>query len=102
MRFKKKIKELRIKNNLLQRQVASAIGVDSSIYCKLEKGERIASESQVRSLADFYHFDYIELRRLWIAEKVYDILEEEKNAHDILNLVAEDIVEYGICNSHKK
>lgn len=95
MRFQRKIKELRIKNSLLQRQVAFAIGIDSAIYCKLEKGDRLASEAQVHSLADFYNVDYDELRQLWIADKVYAILEDENNACDILSLVAEDIVGYG-------
>lgn len=99
MKFQNKLKELRIQNSLLQRQVASAIGVDSAVYCKLEKGDRLASESQVHSLAKFYDIDYEYLRNLWVAEKVYDILEYEKNAPEILNLVAEDIVEYEKCNS---
>ncbi|WP_294586481.1 helix-turn-helix transcriptional regulator [uncultured Phocaeicola sp.] len=94
MRFQKKIKELRIRNSLLQRQVAAAIGVDAAVYCKLEKGDRLASEVQVHSLANFYNVDYNELRKLWIVDKVHDILEDENNAYDILSLVAEDIIEY--------
>lgn len=102
MRFQSKLKELRLKSGLLQRQIASAIGIDSAIYCKLEKGDRLASETQVRALADLYRIDYKEFRRLWVAEKLYDILEEENEAHEILNIVAESIVEYGKCNSNKE
>lgn len=102
MKFQKRIKELRIRNSLLQRQVASAIGVDSAIYCKLEKGDRQASEAQVHSLANFYNVDYDELRQLWIADKVYDILENENNACDILSLVAENIIEYEKKNPNKR
>ena len=101
MRFQSKIRELRLQRGLLQRQVASAIDIDSAIYCKIEKGDRQANINHVRALAIFYEIDFEELRRLWVAEKLYEILESESDANGILNLVAEDIIEYRKCNNRK-
>ena len=38
--------------------------------------------------------DSKELIRLWSADKVYDIIAEEEEATQILNVVAESIVQY--------
>jgi hypothetical protein len=38
--------------------------------------------------------DKEELLKLWLADKVYDIVGEEDTANDVLNIVAESIVEY--------
>ncbi len=49
----------------------------------------------MRQLALFYGIPYEELRRYWLAEKVYSIVEEENDANGILYMVAEEIGEYG-------
>lgn len=100
MLFQDKLKELRESHNLLQRQVAAGINIDTAVYCKIEKGDRQAREEQVRQLALFYGIPYEELRRYWLAEKVYSIVEEENDANGILYMVAEEIGEYG--NHHTK
>lgn len=95
MLFQDKLKELRESHNLLQRQVAAGINMDTAVYCKIEKGDRQAREEQVCQLALFYGIPYKELRRYWLAEKVYSIVEEENDANGILYMVAEEIGEYG-------
>lgn len=95
MLFQDKLKELRESHNLLQRQVAAGINMDTAVYCKIEKGDRQAWEEQVRQLALFYGIPYEELRRYWLAEKVYSIVGEENDANGILYMVAEEIGEYG-------
>ena len=95
MLFQDKLKELRESHNLLQRQVAAGINMDTAVYCKIEKGDRQAREEQVRQLALFYGIPYEELRRYWLAEKVYSLVEEEKDANGILYMVAEEMGKYG-------
>ena len=58
MLFQDKLKELRESHNLLQRQVAAGINMDTAVYCKIEKGDRQAREEQVRQLALFYGIPY--------------------------------------------
>lgn len=107
MLFQDKLKELRESHKLLQRQVAAGIDMDTAVYCKIEKGERQAREEQVRLLALFYGISYEELRRYWIAGKVYSLVGEEEDANGILHMVAEEMEEYGklktnIKNRHGK
>lgn len=96
MLFKDKLKSLREEHNLLQRQVASAIGIDNAVYCKIENGERIAREEHVRALAVFYGIDFEYLKRLWLAGKVYDLLSHDDEPTEILSMVSESFTEYGI------
>jgi transcriptional regulator with XRE-family HTH domain len=92
--FGNKIKTLRKEKQIPQRQLAAELEIDTATYCKIEKGERRAKREQVNVLADLLEVDSKELIRLWSADKVYDIIAEEEEATQILNVVAESIVQY--------
>lgn len=92
--FGNKIKMLREKKQIPQRYLASVLEIDTATYCKIEKGDRRAKREQVNVLAELLEVDPKELIRLWSADKVYDIIAEEEEARQILNVVAESIVEY--------
>jgi len=92
--FGNKIRTLREEKQIPQRQLAAALEIDTATYCKIEKGDRRAKREQVTTLADLLEVDSKELIRLWSADKVYDIIAEEEEATQILNVVAESIVQY--------
>lgn len=92
--FSERIKELRIQNQLSQRQLAAALDIDTATYCKIEKGERKAKREQVEIIAQMLNTDKKELITLWLADKVYAVVGDEANAHDILDVVNENIVKY--------
>ena len=92
--FGNKIKTLREEKQIPQRQLAAELEIDTATYCKIEKGDRRAKREQVNVLADLLEVDSKELIRLWSADKVYDIIAEEEEATQILNVVAESIVQY--------
>ena len=92
--FGNRIKTIREEKQIPQRQLASALEIDTATYCKIEKGDRRAKREQVNILAQLLEVDPKELIRLWSADKVYDIIAEEEDATQILNVVAESIVEY--------
>ena len=92
--FGNRIKTLREEKQIPQRQLASVLEIDTATYCKIEKGDRRAKREQVIVLAELLEVDSKELIRLWSADKVYDIIAEEEEATQILNLVAESIVDY--------
>lgn len=89
--FGAKIRELRTKQNLLLRQVASILDVDTSILSKIELGERKAKKEQVFQLADFYKTDREELLTLWLADQVFDIVKNEEQAAKALKSVSKKI-----------
>ena len=91
--FGNKIRTLREEKQIPQRQLAAVLKIDTATYCKIEKGDRRAKREQVAVLADLLEVDSKELIRLWSADKVYDIIAEEE-ATQILDVVAESIVQY--------
>lgn len=82
-----KIKELRDKHDVLQRQLAAYLEIDTPMFSKIERGNRRAKRSQVILLAKYFHIDEKEMLSLWLADKVLDALEGEDelclNALDI-------------------
>ena len=95
MLFADKLKELREGKQLLQRQLASALEIDTPMYSRIERGERKAKREQVILLAKLLGANEKELLQLWLADKVYDVLAEEDCADGVIKMVAENIREYG-------
>lgn len=52
--FASKLKSLRLKQELLLRQVAAAVDVDTSMVSKFENGERFPTREQIEKLATFF------------------------------------------------
>ncbi len=88
MLFANQIKKLREENNLLQRQLASALEIDTPMYSKIERGDRLAKREQVVIIANFLSTDENELLSLWLADKVLDVLEGEKELAGIVLEIA--------------
>jgi len=78
MLFADKIRRLRIEQKLLQRQLAAALEIDTPMYSKIERGERPAKRTQVIALAQLLSTDETELLTLWLADKVIEVLDDEK------------------------
>ena len=74
-----KIKEFRGKHELLQRQLAAYLEIDTPMFSKLERGDRRATRSPVIPLAKYFHIDEKEMLTLWLADKVLDALEGEED-----------------------
>ena len=70
-----KIKELRDKHEVLQRQLAAYLEIDTPMFSKIERGDRRAKRSQVVLLAKYFHVDENEMLTLWLVDKVLDALE---------------------------
>ena len=87
MLFADKIRQLREEKQLLQRQLASALEIDTPMYSKIERGDRSAKREQVVTIAKLLNIDEKELLSLWLADQVYSILEDEELAPKALNEV---------------
>ena len=77
MLFGNKIRFLRDKQGILQRQVAAYLEIDTPMFSKIERGERRAKRSQVIQMATYFNVDEKEMLTLWLADKVLDALEDE-------------------------
>ena len=75
--FANKIKDLRVQKELLLRQVAAAIEVDTSMVSKFENGERFPTREQIEKLATFFKVSEEDFLVDAFSDKlVYDYSEE--------------------------
>ena len=72
-----KINELRDKHEVLQRQLAAYLEIDTPMYSKIEHGDRRAKRSQVIQMATYFKVDEKEMLTLWLADKILSDLEGE-------------------------
>jgi Fic family protein len=68
-------------------------GIDQALISKIENQNRIPTEKQVHLLAEVLNLDYLELRSLWLADKVVYLLQKESDPSAIMAL-AEPRIEY--------
>lgn len=87
-----KIRELRERQNLLLRQVAAHLEVDTALMSKIERGERNASRQQVVEIAEFLKANKEELLTLWLADKIEaTIVEEPQIAYQALRIANKNL-----------
>lgn len=91
MFLSKRIKELREENQLLQRQLAAGLEIDTPMYSKLERGERRAKRDQVIKMASLFKVVEKELLSLWLAGQVYELVKNEKVAKAALQIVEQKL-----------
>ena len=77
MLLRNKIKSLRDEQEVLQRQLAAYLEIDTPMFSKIERGDRRAKRSQVILLAKYFNVDEKEMLTLWLADKVLDAIGDE-------------------------
>ena len=84
----KRIRELRNKNGVLQRQLASLLEIDTTMLSKIERGDRRAKRAQIVQLANYFQIDEKELLTLWVADKILEaVADENEFKKDALKIV---------------
>jgi transcriptional regulator with XRE-family HTH domain len=85
------LRQQRESKNLLLRQVAAAIEVDTAFISKVERGEKRASKEQLRKLATVLDLTEPFLSKLWLADKLMETIKGEDQAGEALKLVAKQL-----------
>ena len=80
------LKSKRETKNLLLREVASMIDVDTALISKIEKGDRKPTREQIEKLAVALNIEYNQLLKLWLSEKVYEDVKGEDLAIEAVKL----------------
>ena len=91
MKFCDYIRQRREFMGLAQKELAECLSVDVPMYSRYERGQRPLKEEHIPIIASKLSIDAMELRKMWIADKVLSVVNEERDAADILNIVAENI-----------
>ncbi len=91
MTFGETIRKHRENKKLLLRQAAAFLEVDTAFVSKLERGERNASREQVLKLAEFLQTPAEPLLTVWLADKISDTINNDKEGEDALKLALKKI-----------
>lgn len=91
MTFGNYIRKLREEKQLLLREVASQMNIDTALLSKIERGTRMARKEQVEDLAKALNKSKNELLKFWMADKIVNMLKDESNSTEILKKVEEEI-----------
>lgn len=89
--FGNKIRELREAKNLKLRELAASLDIDSATLSKIERGVRNASKNQVFLLSEALNYNLSELKSLWLANKIYEIIGEEEEALKAIQVAEKEI-----------
>ena len=93
MIFGNKLRNLREKKGLVLRQVAASLEIDTATMSKIERGDRQARKDQIQILADILDIDAQELYIIWLASKIYEVVDGDDKAIEALK-VAEAELKY--------
>ncbi|HVI49248.1 MAG TPA: helix-turn-helix transcriptional regulator [Chitinophaga sp.] len=82
-----KLRELREAKGLVQRQVAAELQVDTAYISKMENSEKPISRLHLKKLSKIYTVNEADLLSLWLADKILQVIEDEKYANEALMIV---------------
>jgi transcriptional regulator with XRE-family HTH domain len=86
-----KIRELREGNDILLRQLAAKLEIDTALLSKMERGDRFFRKEDISTLASIFNQPKEELLTLWLADKIAKTIEEENYKTEALELVLKSL-----------
>ena len=92
-KFGEIIRQRREEKELLLRHVAAQLDIDTAMLSKVERGERNAKRDHVVMLSKILDLDTKELLTLWLADRLYEVIEDEEVGLNALK-VAEEQANY--------
>ena len=76
---------------IVQTEIANAISVDIPMYSRYERGLRQIKEEHIGIIASKLKIDYAELRKMWIADKILNVVSAENDVPQILSIVIDNM-----------
>lgn len=92
-KFGEEIRKRREEKKLLLRHVAAQLDIDTAMLSKVERGERNIKREHVILLSEILDLDTKELITFWLADRVYEVIEDEEVGLNALK-VAEEQANY--------
>ena len=81
-----KIRELRESENILLRQLAAQLDMDTAMLSKMERGDRFFRKEDILALAKIFKQPQKDLLTLWLADKVLKTIEGELYTKESLEM----------------
>ncbi|GAK89001.1 hypothetical protein JCM19297_3525 [Nonlabens ulvanivorans] len=76
---------------MLLRHLSAELDIDTAMLSKIERGEKTAKREHIEPLAKLFKLDYNELFSLWLADQVFQLVENEEQAKAALQIVLKEI-----------
>ena len=93
--FGDQIRHLRENSGLTLKEVASKIGVDTSLLSKIERSERQANDDFIKKISSFFHVRENFLKKEYLSDQIaYKVLNENDNV-EILKVAEQKIKFFG-------
>lgn len=86
-----KVRHLREANNILIRQLAAQLDIDTALLSKMERGDRFFRKEDLTKIAAIFQVSEEELLTLWLADKVIKTIEPEFFQKEALKLALKTI-----------
>ena len=96
-KFGNLIREKREEQEMLLRHLSAELDIDVAVLSKIERGEKLAKRELIKPLSKIFKIDFDKLTALWLADQVYDIVENEQQGLNALK-VAEKEIKYTTKN----
>lgn len=90
-KFGEHIRELRTKQNMLIRQFASLLEIDTSVISKIERGVRKLKKKQISVVAKILETDSVELETLWLTDQIIELVKNESTAIEAVKNVSKNL-----------
>jgi transcriptional regulator with XRE-family HTH domain len=98
MTLGEKIRELREENKMLQRQLASKLEIGDAYLSKVERNQKTLNREHLIKISKLFKYPLVELETLWIGNKIYNLVKNEKQGLHALK-VAETQIKYTKINA---
>lgn len=85
------IRSKREEQEMLLRHLSAELDIDTAMLSKIERGDKTAKREQIEPLAKLFKLDYNELFSLWLADQVFQLVENEEQALQALQIAEKQI-----------
>ncbi len=86
-----RIRTLREEQDILLRQLAAQLDMDTALLSKMERGDRFFKKEDIIRLAKIFGQREQDLLTLWLADRILQTIKEEDNQESALSLVLKEI-----------
>lgn len=87
-----KIRQLRESENILLRQLAAQLDMDTAMLSKMERGDRYFRKEDIQNIAKIFNNSENELLTLWLADKVVKLVKSEPQAEKAIRIALNNII----------
>jgi transcriptional regulator with XRE-family HTH domain len=85
------IRSKREEQEMLLRHLSAKLDMETAMLSKIERGEKTAKREHIKRLAKLFKLDYNELFSLWLADQVFQLVENEEQALQALQIAEKEL-----------